>query len=208
VPHWAVAHTSGWVPYQADYPWTLINASGTHYIGVWVADAARNVSRLDHHALDFASLLLPGTSIPKGGLVPYLVHYEASVNVTATLTTLTGDADLYVWYPGNHFLADQRSTLGGTATDVISFTTPTAGTYLFLVYGAAASTYDLGIVPVGGPTSMMTGSQTVPASPNTMLGPNDELTTEPVLSQSGLDPLADVTAPAQPIVLYLPMVVR
>ncbi|MFN8596427.1 MAG: hypothetical protein U0559_09625 [Anaerolineae bacterium] len=207
-PHWAVAHTGGWVPYQADYPWTLINASGTHYVGVWVADAARNVSRLNHNALDFASLLLPGTSIPKGGLVPYLVHYAAGVNVTATLTTLSGDADLYVWYPGNHFLADQKSTQAGTATDIVTVTTPTAGTYLFLVHGSAASTYDLSITPVGGPASMLFSATALVGTPTSLLGPNDELTTEPVLSQSGLDPLADVTAPTEPYVVYLPIVRR
>jgi len=175
---------------------------------VWVADAARNVSRLNHQALDFASLLLPATSVPKGGLTPYLVHYAANVNLTATLTTLTGNADLYVWYPGNHFLADQKSILGGTATDVITFTTPRAGTYLFLVHGAQASTYNLSIMPAGGPASMAYGPQSVPAMPELILGPSDEITTEPVLSQSGLDPLADVTAPTEPYVLYLPIVLR
>jgi uncharacterized repeat protein (TIGR01451 family) len=207
-PHWAMSHGSGWVPYQAAYPWTLINQSGTHFVGVWVADAARNVSRLNHQALDFASLLLPGTTLPKGGLAPYLVHYAANVNVTATLTTLTGDADLYVWYPGNHFLADKKSTLGGTASDVITFTTPSAGSYLFLVHGAQAATYNLSIVPAGGPAGMSYAPQSVPAAPGLILGPNDELTTEPVLSQSGLDPLSDATQPSQPSILYLPIILR
>ncbi len=199
-PHWQVVHTSGWVPFQADYAWTLAAESGTHFVGVWVADGALNVSLLDRRAIDFASLLLPGETVPHHGLVPYLVRYSAGVSVNATLAPTSGDADLYVWYPGSLGLPDQKSTQPGTATDSVSFTTPRAGTYLFMVYGYSAATYNLSITSGGGP-GLLAASQAMSSKPG-------ELTSEPVLSQSGLDPLASTETTQTIQVIYLPMVFR
>ncbi|MFN8596737.1 MAG: hypothetical protein U0559_11225 [Anaerolineae bacterium] len=36
---------------------------GTHFVGVWVQDAAHNISRLERRAFDFASLVQPGASV-------------------------------------------------------------------------------------------------------------------------------------------------
>lgn len=85
-PHWNVSHSSGWVPYQADYPWTLMSNSGVHFVGVWVADAAHNVSELEHGGLDFASLVLPDATVEHRHAVPHLVYYPAGVTVTAQIT--------------------------------------------------------------------------------------------------------------------------
>ncbi|HET7375899.1 MAG TPA: hypothetical protein VFK30_04265, partial [Anaerolineae bacterium] len=70
-PHWTAIQASGWVPYQADYPWTLLQNNGVHYVAVWVADAAHNVSELDRNALDFASLVQPGATVAMKQVVPY-----------------------------------------------------------------------------------------------------------------------------------------
>lgn len=216
-PHWEIVRSSGWVPYQADYPWTLGPESGTRFVGVWVADDAHNTSWLDRRSLDFASLLLPEETVDKGGMVPHLVYYEAGVDVSAVLTPTIGDADLYVWYPGNFFLPDQKSTLPGTATDAVNFTTPRAGPYLFLVYGYEASTYNLSITPGGGPRAGgMAGAQVGGTGRLQMASAKlDELTSEPVLTWSGLDPMGDsANAPAGPpaapgsFTIYLPMIIK
>jgi uncharacterized repeat protein (TIGR01451 family) len=212
-PHWEVVQSSGWVPYQANYPWTFGMEGGTHFVGVWVADSALNTSWLDTRGLDFASLLQPGATVPPSGVMPYLVYYEAGVDVTAVLTPTTGDADLCVWYTGDFFGPIE------TSAKVVTFTTQSAGTYLFLVYGQPEATYNLSIEPSGGPRPPawgMTGahvggtrqvaSAQIGEASETASGEGDDLIS--VLTQSGLDPLATAEAPAGPFVVYLSVVVR
>ena len=150
-PHWTVTQSSGWVPYQVDYPWTLMPKNGVHFVAVWVADAAHNVSELDRNALDFASLVQPGATIARKQMVPYLVYYPAGVTVTAQLTSTVGDADLYVWHPHNFLWPDRKSIRPRPDADAVTFTTTRAGIYLFLVRGYTDATYDLSIEPAGGP---------------------------------------------------------
>jgi uncharacterized repeat protein (TIGR01451 family) len=216
-PHWAVSQSSGWVPYQADYPWTLLPKDGVHFVAVWVADAARNVSELDRSALDFASLVRPNATVTQRHFVPYLVYYPAGVTVTAQLTSTTGDADLYVWRPHNFLWPDWKSTRPVSGTDVVTFTTTHAGIYVFLVRGYTDATYNLSIEPAGGPragTDSWDGDDdhghaaiTVPAPTGVTIKP-DDLTFEPALSQSGLDPLVTAPAPDGFYQLYLPTVIR
>ncbi len=208
-PHWTVVQTSGWIPYQESYTWTLTSESGTHYVGVWVADAEGNTSRLDRKGLDYASLLLPGESVDRGGLVPYLVHYNAGDTVVATLTTLSGDADLYVWFPGNFGWPDEYSINPGTVTDTVSFTAPTTGTYLFLVYGWEASTYDFSITPGGGPRAwaMALQSDQIASEGMSANAVKVPLSTDPILTWSGLDPLSEAQAPSR-YTVYLPLVMN
>jgi hypothetical protein len=211
LPHWSMIRSTGWITYQPDYPWTLLPDSGTHFMGVWVADAAHNISHMDRRAIDFASLLLPNETVPLHGVVPYLVYYDAGVNVTATLTPTSGDADLYVWYPHSFFWPDQRSTLPLTMTDVVTFTTPRAGVYLFIVHGHTAATYDLSIEPGGGPRVGLSPDAAPDVDNSIVYAPTpkpDELLLEPVLSQSGADPLADPSAPTGFYDIYLPIAVR
>jgi uncharacterized repeat protein (TIGR01451 family) len=198
-PHWQVVKTSGWIPYQADFGWTLSDQSGTHFMGVWVADSSMNRSHLTRSSVDFASLLLPGTKINPGGMIPYLVYYPAGVDVTATLNTLSGLTHLFVWHPGNLFLPDETSPTPGSSSQTIKFTTKTAGIYLFLVFGVKASVFDLAITPGGGPrlplpvpfASAVTASAAdLPLSPASAAAIQDGITFNPILPQSGLDPLA------------------
>ena len=204
-PRWEVVQSSGWVSYQTDYPWTLGAESGTHFVGVWVADGALNTSWLDTRGLDFASLLQPGATVPQFGVVPYMVYYDADVDVGAVLTPTTGNADLYVWYTGG------LSRPIGTATKEVTFTTQSAGTYLFLVHSLLGATYDLSIEPGGGPRPPAwgmarphVGGTTQTAS--TEVGEADDLILP--FAQSGLDPLGIAEEPAGPFVVYLPMVIK
>jgi uncharacterized repeat protein (TIGR01451 family) len=215
-PHWAVTHSSGWVAYQPDYPWTLLPKDGAHFVAVWVADAAHNISELNRNALDFASLVQPEATVAQKHVVPYLVYYPAGVTVTAQLTSTVGDADLYLWYPHNFFWPDRKSVQPISGTDVITFTTPRAGIYLFLVRGYTDATYDLSIEPAGGPRA---GSDpgddggdphatiNLPA-PSAAMAKPDDLTLEPLLSQSGLDPLVTAPAPDGFYKVYLPIVIH
>jgi uncharacterized repeat protein (TIGR01451 family) len=210
-PHWQATHSSGWIPYQPDFDWTLGSTSGAHFVGVWVKDAANNVSHLDRRAVDFASLLLPNTTVARHGVVPYLVYYNANVAVTATLTPLSGDADLYVWFPGNHFWPDRWHTDPLTTTDTITFTTPRAGVYLFVVHGYTAATYNLSIEPGGGPRAevpnLSVAANVSVSAPYTPNAKTDTLTYDMVLPDSGVDPLYTTSA-LDPYAVYLPLVMR
>jgi hypothetical protein len=188
------------VRFQSSYAWRLSAAGGTHFVGVWVADDAGNVSPLTRRAVDFVSLVTPGTVL-QGDAVPFLVYFEAGVNVSATLKTLEGDADLYAWAPGHGALPDEASTQSGTDDDVVSFQTSQAGVHRFLVHGAQMSSYELSISPAGGSPSIAAGARTAAAKPPVF-------SSEPVLSQAGLDPLDVAQAPNPPGTIYLPVAAR
>ena len=209
-PHWKVDYSSGWVPFQADYPWTLIEKGGTHYVTVWVADGSGNVSHADNMATDFASLILPDDELSCFGMRAYMVYYESGISVSATVTSTTGDVSLYQWQPGNRLLPDhKRHHMPLTGSDTISFTTSEAGIYLFLVFGEADAQFNLSISPAGGlrvPESAQHEHEHFAAiqAATTSTYSSDGLTSEPVISQSGEDPLAVATAPSAPYILYLP----
>jgi hypothetical protein len=168
--------------------------------------------------------VLPNATVEQKHVVPYLVYYPAGVTVTAQITSTAGDADLYVWYPHNFFWSDRKSIKPSPGTDTVTFTTPRAGIYLFLVRGFTDATYSLSIEPAGGPRAWPAstgdddhgdgdhGDGDRPAInlavPDTTSAKADELTLEPLLSQSGVDPL--VTAPTVDGLyqIYLPTVVR
>jgi uncharacterized repeat protein (TIGR01451 family) len=206
-PHWQVVKSSGWIPYQADFPWTLGSQNGTHFMGVWVADAAMNHSRLTRSAIDFASLVLPNAHVAQGDMIPYLVYYPAGVDVTAVLKFSSGEAHLFVWHPGNMFAPDETTPTPNSGTQTITFTTKTAGIYMFLVYGVKATDFDLSITPPGGPRLPIpvpvasTGAipalaqEITPASITAIL---DGITYNPILPVSGLDPLDVAIEPASP----------
>lgn len=200
VSHWKVITPGVWEEFRSTREWRLGGTAGTHFIGVWVADEAGNISVLTRSSLDFVSLLLPGETVAFGGVDAYLVAYEAGEQVTARLETVSGDADLYVWYPGNLGWPDGASTLDGVAVDALSFTTPRAGVYVFVVYGAARSTYNLSITPGGG--SIADLATTLAA------GKPPILTAEPVIGQAGIDPMGAAEAPAAVVRIVLPIVAR
>jgi len=208
-PHWELVESTGWIPFDASFPWTLGDQSGVHYMTIWVADGDENVSLWGRSSFDFASLVLPDTDISQAGLVPYLVYYEAGESVTATLTPANGDADLYVWYPDSFIFPDQVSAHPGKAEEQVHFTAPADGIYIFLVHGFMASTYDLSITPVGGAPTQALASQAV-VGQGTSVTRSDGLIQEPVFNLIGLDPFGTQgpAAPGAPSLIYIPMISR
>lgn len=205
-PRWRVVQQSGLIDYQTSLPWTLTERAGTHYIGVWAQDAAGNYSVLDRGDIDFASLLLPNSSVGQREATPYLVHLEQGQSVSAAVSTSAGDADLYIWYPGGFGRPDKRSIVEGTGVDSLSFSAPTTGTYIFLVYGFERATYSLSI----------NGASTAGIAANLdaeTAAKGEGLLAEPLLSVAGLDPLATVARedgqPVTPSIrLHLPALRR
>ncbi len=190
---WKVTKSSGWVDYQADYSWELTKSNGVHFIGVWVADSAFNVSHLDHNAVDFASLVLPDAHFNTPALVPYLVNYQAGTKIEVNLqasggtTVSEGHAALYVWFPGNYGLPDLYPPYPGMP---VSFEAQKDGVYIILVQVAAGTTYNLSITPAGGPNWTMSAQSTTLSSPTVDVVSANLTFPQLPFNQSGIDPVA------------------
>lgn len=210
-PKWNNSFSSGWIPFQADYSWTLQSAEGIHYVGVWVADGALNMSQLDHNAIDFANLTLANTTFPSSALVPYLVAFKGGDAVEVMLNVASGAPDLFIWYPDN-FLAPDHQLTGITGMATVQFVAPKDGKYIVLVRTNGPITFTMSITPAGGPR---VASASLPVNILPVFdqpGSNPEAVIyEPIFMQSGLDPLASVYAPGiYPSFhqIYLPLSIR
>jgi len=200
-PHWVSVKSSGWVDYAETYDWQLGNQSGVHYLAVVVADNYHNVSIFNRGGVDFASLLLPDTTLPKNGLIPYLVSYDQNTPVKATLVPTQGSPKLFVWYPGNILIPDKTSQ-----STQVEFTAPRDGTYYFLMYSSTNTTYTLHITPGGGPMIKPMGGNAAPTG-----GEQDSpLPADPVLSKIGFDPFGSGIGvmPTSYAVYFIPMTRR
>ena len=212
---WDVVESSEWVPFEEEYEWTLGDLPGVHFIGVWVADAAGNISHATQEAFDFASYLEQETTITNRiGMIPYAVYYDVGVDVEADLTRISaeGSVNLLVWYPENY---DAPAYVAiDPDLDPITFNTPTAGTYLFMVDAQSDVTYNLSISPVGGPSAWH-------KMPEAGVDENVEVSSLFLLGEIGLDPISQAisdqpgNAPVIPLVpppsmkkFYLPSVWR
>jgi uncharacterized repeat protein (TIGR01451 family) len=200
LPRWEVVQESGWISFENSLDWELSAVGGTHYIGVWLEDAEGNRSTLSSAAADYISLVVPD-ELPEEGFKAYLVAYAAGAQVEASLTTVSGDADLYIWEPGRLGLPTYSSSAAGTATDSIAFEAERTGTYVIVVYGAEASEYMLGLAPAGGPEQSRSTLATTQAK-------QLAFSSEPALSVAGQDPLGNAGEPTAQYYVYLPMVVR
>lgn len=213
MPRWQLVKDSGWISFATHYPWVFSSHAGVHFVGVTVADGNGNQSVLIGNAIDFASLLLPQETVVEGEGVAYMVYYEAGVDVTATLVTHSGDADLYVWFPNQFGEPSLYSIEPGIAIDQVAFTAGQAGRYVFLVHGYQSSVYSLDITPAGGPRVPVDGSlvqpeTVIPAFP----APEDSIKIPLIgglpFNLSGIDPLAGAQAPQALRYLYLPISLR
>ena len=106
---WTVARSSGWINYTDTYTWTLSAGQGVRYLGVWVADQARNVSTLDERSLVSVNRIDGNQILADGQRVQYRGDIEQGTWLVAALTTVSGDPDLYTWKPRNGFRPDKYS---------------------------------------------------------------------------------------------------
>jgi len=147
---WAPVATSGWLPYaeaSTNYPWLLSPDPGVHYIRVWAADAAGNISLYWRAA--FINLV-PETdpaSIARGHVHTYRFYLQNGQNLTATLTSVTGDTDIYVFDPTDTLLTYSFLT---APVEGVNFTAARNGPFQVETYGFTAGQYTLQFrVPFG-----------------------------------------------------------
>jgi hypothetical protein len=143
---WTAVQDSGWLDFQALYTPTLTAGLGVHYLGVWVRDAAGNVSTLDEGALVFVNRVDGSQALADGQRVQYRGAMELNTWVVAVLTTLAGDPDMYIWEPFNGFQADHyinESVAPGQTESAGGKLTETRGLALLDVLAVGASEYQL-----------------------------------------------------------------
>ena len=174
---WAVFAEIGWVAYAATYPWTLEASSGAHYLSAYFMDDSGNVSQLP--ARTVVNYAPASTAIAATEIHVYRLRMGAGETFTATLDTLSGDADLYVWAPGNEGEPDAYSNLGGTAQDQVVVGGTVAGDYHLEVHGFDAnSDYHLDLEAPSLPLSLAQAPAARPQTPTAKEVPSEPLTVD------------------------------
>lgn len=205
--HWMAVAVSGWVPYaeaSVGYPWQLYPLGGAHYIQVWAADAAGNISA--DAGLRFINWV-PGETpfgLAADEVHSYLTRLNSGQGLTLHLTSVTGDADLYVW----------RTTAAGPvlvaasyledSVEEVSFVAPAEGVYLIEVYGYATSIYRLDFL-ANGMARVMTGGVILPTKGRGLPTSNPGITPASATDEASV-PSAPVTEPEH--YLFLPITLR
>jgi hypothetical protein len=136
-PRFRTVARSGWLPYTPNLQWTLTNQQGLHYLHVWVADRAGNVSG---SALgDFVSYFHGSAPIAQGERTVYRLKPKPFQTITIAMDALTGDPDLHVYNAnGEKVSADQFTA----ATETASFIAD-GGVYQIEIEGLADGRYYL-----------------------------------------------------------------
>jgi uncharacterized repeat protein (TIGR01451 family) len=105
--NWIIMQDSGWIGYQHAIDWTLSNGQGVKYLGVWVKDRAGNISTLDENTLAFINRMDGPQALADGERIQYRGILEEGLEMWASLRTLSGDPDVFVWRPRNAFWPDR-----------------------------------------------------------------------------------------------------
>lgn len=143
---WVAVQSLGWIDLQSTYTATLTAGLGVRYIGVWVRDAAGNVSTLDEGGMIFVNRGNDSQALADGQRVQYRGSPEPNAWIVALLTTLAGDPDMYIWEPYNGFQADHfvnASVAPGQTESAGGKLMASTGVALVDVVAVGASEYQL-----------------------------------------------------------------
>ena len=138
---WTAVQQSGWLAFDSPHTLTFSPVGGARYIQAWVADAAGNVSPFSQRAL--INYLAEQDTLLEGQVHLYRVYLQAGESLTALVTPLSGDPDLYIW--------NEAGTLVGYGNafdlnpDRAFFTAGAAGFYQIEVHGYRDSIYHLSL---------------------------------------------------------------
>ncbi|MFZ1756757.1 MAG: IPT/TIG domain-containing protein, partial [Caldilineaceae bacterium] len=211
---WVPAQNSGWLAYEANrtnYPWTLLPTAGVKYLQAWASDGEGNVSILPFKG--FVSYIPPSDSVGLDQGRVYRFSVQSGQQISAQVTPISGDPDLYVWPPDAETRPPKVSNLSGSAAESVVWEAPVSGVYQVEVYGYSAAQYQLAVeVTAANRRSLGAGSGWTAGVEETK--PERSTPTLSVSSVPGAQ-LALPTAPLAPSTptektekLYLPMTVR
>ncbi len=140
---WQLVQRSDWLAYGASpatYAWQLRSLPGVVYMQAWAVNAAGMVSHFPYQS--FINYVPASDMLAQGDARVYRYTLDAGASLTARLTSLSGDADLYVWAPEEE-AAQPRVSDRRSGVDEVSLIAPIGGVYQVEVYGYTTATYTL-----------------------------------------------------------------
>lgn len=190
---WVARQSTGWIAFQESFTMTLSPVGGARYLQAWVADAAGNLSTPAVRTL--VNYLQAGSPILERQVHLYRLQLPAGQTLQATLETLTGDTDLYVWDSGGTLVGSSNNF--DLAPDLVNVPGD-GGDYQIEVHGYLDSTYTLSL-NLGAATRLADTS--LPSAKITPAAPSVDLSSAPAGQQA---------LPSAPVTwsLYLPVTVR
>lgn len=198
---WQVVGRSGWQPFGANdgkvINWTITADPGVHFLQVFVADRAGNVTVSP--GLSFLSYRPATVSIGADEQQIYRISPPVGQPTTVRMDVLSGNPDLYVFGPNVSFNPESD-----TPVESVSFTA-TGGIYQVEVEGHVAGTYQLQVIAGADQTSQAD-------APDERRRPRGSIIT--LNSFAPLPEDADLPAPPADLPaeagtkLYLPMLIR
>ncbi|NJN43342.1 MAG: hypothetical protein HC806_00425 [Anaerolineae bacterium] len=194
---WRPVQRSGWKPYglaSVDYEWYLDETPGTHYIQVWASDNEGNVSTPVVKSINY---IPTRNEITHNGGQIFRLALAAGEKIQLNLTSLSGDADLFVWGPDGNLVT---SSEGFTSLEQVVFVALVGGEYQIDVRGYDDTTYWFEITSFG-----------IILSPEAIDAPRGHLkgSDQPLLVAEE-DPGEDIGVPEPPTdtYLYFPIITR
>jgi hypothetical protein len=149
---WQAVQRSGWLPFGRnegrEARWRLTDAPGVHYLQVFVADQAGNVTAAPE--LTFASLAPEAGAVAQDELKIYRVRPPAGALVTVQLTATAGNPDLYVFGPGVAFAPESDEPVEQVTFSVPQNAYASGGYYQLEVSGHIAGSYQLSLTTARG----------------------------------------------------------
>ena len=151
---WVLAQVTGWQPFTTTTSITLTDVAGSHYLQAWVADAQGTISQPSQAVLvDYA----PGySSVYAGQAQVFRYDLAQGQTLSTTVTTVNGDADVYLWGPAGNLLAFSNNS--GLTPDAVLWEATVPGEYQIEVRGYLDSDFELSF-SVGQATSSATASR-------------------------------------------------
>lgn len=198
---WTEVASSGWQAFQqagTSFTWTLDPQPGIHYLQLFVADRAGNVSRKPARAaVNYRPATVP---IALDGLHIYRISPGNNTPTFVRMDALSGNPDLYVFGPGINFTPESDGPIEQTNFLAAN------GVYQIEVAGHQAGSYSLNVV-------VNTPNLTAPApvAPSPERRPRISVTAidppEPEESAADLPAPPSEDAPAAALqTVYLPLV--
>jgi hypothetical protein len=197
---WTIVGTSGWQPYASshtNFPWKLKPGAGAHFILAWVADYNGHVSLKPGKAVINYNPSL--AHVVQNEIKIYRYKLQAGDSYLLRLTSVTGDADIYIFGPGGTFIASSESE---NLMEDIYLTVPANGTYQIEVEGFTSAYYKLDTVPVNTVPSLPTRSD---RSINLPVARGRDT---PLSDGNPEDDIGLPDVPTSSFVIYLPMIIR
>ena len=208
---WVAIQQSPWIDYtlaQSDYPWTLIPTYGMRYMQAWGVDKSSNVNISLEPNTDVIDLLPSEQEgyVARKGVIFYRYYLEKGESLLSTLTSLTGDADLYVWAPDGRLWYSNNNT----GVDEVLLEAPFTGIYQIEVHGHNDAEYRLTFSQPTRLHATLRHAQGIASVQRSNIGPKP-LPGEPAVSLDEWPEYYDVEPPVIPergSTLYLPLATR